>query len=134
MPEHVGPPAIVTRSIQAIGLARAGFGLYLALLPCRAGKSWFGTEPDRPGTEVLLRSVGGRDIAIGTALAAMPQSTAWLRVAMVGDFTDALAMAAAASRVPKRKAVIGIVGAAGFGMLAATLSRGLPSSRPSRRW
>jgi hypothetical protein len=83
--------------IMAVGLAanRMAFGLNYVLRPESAGPSWIGRVAKRPGTKVMTRSQGIRDLALGAgALAALARHDAadariWVASHALADATDA---------------------------------------------
>lgn len=116
-------PQTARRAAVALGVARAGFGAYLLAAPAKAGRSWFGSPPASAPTEILLRSVGARDLAIGSALARRGAAPGWLRAAAVSDLGDGLATLLAGSRLPKRNLIMGTAFAFTFGVAALAVDR-----------
>ena len=56
----------------AFAAGRGLFGVGLMVLPSRMGTSWIGPDAEQPPVHVVIRGLGGRDIAlaVGTILAA----------------------------------------------------------------
>jgi hypothetical protein len=50
----------------ALALNRAAFGVNYLLRPGQARASWIGRAAKKPGTQVMVRSQGVRDVALGT--------------------------------------------------------------------
>jgi len=105
----------------AYGIARAGFGLFATSAPERLGRSWVGEDASRPGTRVILRALGFRDIALGagTAEAALRgDPRGWLAVSMISDLGDLAATVIGRGRIGSRGVAI-TSAVAGAGALAA---------------
>lgn len=79
--------------LMAVG--RIAYGLGLIAAPGTLGTAWVGSDGARPGTRVIARGFGGRDLAIGagTALAVAQGFGArpWLQAAALSDLTDLVA-------------------------------------------
>ncbi len=73
-------------------LGRLGFGVGLMAKPETVASGWVGELAKRDPVKILLRAVGGRDVALsaGALLAGDDRDklTAWLAAAMVSDMTD----------------------------------------------
>ena len=46
------------------GLARVGFGIFASSRPTQMGRTWVGEDAESPGSEVILRALGFRDIVL----------------------------------------------------------------------
>jgi hypothetical protein len=79
----------------AVGLAggRIAIGAVSLLAPGLVGRAMMGPDGDSGGIRLLLRAVGGRDLALGIGvLAALDRGTSvrrWLRASAVVDGLDA---------------------------------------------
>lgn len=73
--------------VRAIGGVRALTGAWLVLAPDRPTEIWTG-DREVPTTAVV-RSVGARDVLIGTGLAVIP-SPVWLAASIGSDLSDAV--------------------------------------------
>lgn len=109
----------LTRAVTlSVGVARAATGVWFLAAPTRPTQAWVGDTgvPSR----YLARTVGGRDLAIGSGLilAAITgsASTTWLAASVASDLTDAIA-GTAMLEGPQRRNAIGFAG--GFGALGA---------------
>jgi len=84
--------------------ARIAYGLGLVAAPARLTGSWLGPAGAHPPTQVPVRGVGAREIALhGVALAATLRDAPvrpWLAVSFAGDLADIAATAAAGSALP----------------------------------
>ena len=107
--------------ILAGGLAvnRVAFGANYLVRPKSAGQSWIGRAARMPGTQVIVRSQGARDVALVLARSgrsrAGPMATrerGW-RAHAVADGADVLATWVARDRLPKRQARLALSIAAG---------------------
>ncbi len=82
-----------TRTLTTLfALGRMGFGLGLLAKPEAVAWGWIGELAQRDPVRLLLRAVGGRDIALsaGALLAGGDRDrlTPWLAGAVVSDLTD----------------------------------------------
>lgn len=50
---------------RAAAAARAAIGVALLAAPGPAGKRWLGDVSERPGAQVAISGLGGRDLALG---------------------------------------------------------------------
>ena len=112
---------------HALGRIVVGAGLTLA--PRLAGDAWFGSDSRRPATQVAIRALGARDLAIGvgTAYAAGQGYGArpWLLAGILADATDLAATLKARDDLrPLAVAVVGAV-AGGSALLGLWFSREL---------
>ena len=97
---------VSSRGLQIFGLTRIAYGAYVLAKPAAGAASWLGSAGAGPGPEVLMRSVGARDAAIGVALAARIGSpTAIAKGAIVLDLADLAATFAARGRLDKGQLV-----------------------------
>lgn len=95
-------------STRHAALALAGFrvvyGLALAAKPAGVTKSWLGPGAAAAPADVPLRGMGGREVAVHTALAAAVLADApvkpWLAVSIAGDCTDIVATFAKSDGLP----------------------------------
>jgi hypothetical protein len=95
---------------QALGRVVVGAGLTFA--PGLAGSGWMGRDSRRPATQVAIRALGARDLAIGlgTAYAAGQGygSRPWLWAGILADATDFAATLRARDALPSLN--VGVVG------------------------
>lgn len=80
----------------ALGAGRAAFGAAMLIHPRPIAAKWLGARnADLPVSSPAMRFVGGREVAIGTAMciAALTGRSPemWLAAATVGDVTDLIA-------------------------------------------
>src|ERR671936_1953636 len=94
----------------ALAVNRAAFGLNYLIRPEEARKSWIGPVAKVPATQVIVRSQGVRDIALGGgALRALGRRDdrelrAWVAGQTLSDLVDLLATWDARRKLPKRQA------------------------------
>jgi hypothetical protein len=92
----------------ALALNRAAFGLNYLLRPQEARSSWIGGVAKVPSVQVMIRSQGVRDVALGAgALRALVRGDdrelrAWVAGHAVCDLADTVATWAARRRLPKK--------------------------------
>lgn len=102
------------RQAQALAAGRIAFGLVLFLAPSRATSAWLGADAQRPGTAMVARGLGARDVALGIGLLTAlgrpdGEATRWVEAAIVGDVADAAA-SVLGGRVSMRR-LLGVVAA-----------------------
>lgn len=115
-------PATLAR---ALGLARIGFGAALIAQPERLAGPWIGREATGRGTQVAVRGLGARDLALGagTAIATGHDQQRWIAAGIVGDLADLIATLAAGRSLPLRgRILVGVVATAGIAMGATALA------------
>ena len=107
-------------AVRAFLLARLGTGAVYAAAPGPAVRGWLAAPP---GTvdEVPLRAMGARDVALSLGGLAASDPRPWLRAAAVAEAADALAVLLVARRLPRRQAVVAVVGPALLAALAYVL-------------
>jgi hypothetical protein len=121
--------------ILAGGLAvnRILFGANYLARPQTAGPSWIGRAARKPGAQVIIRSQGVRDVALGLgALWALArrrdgEARAWMAAHALVDGADTLTTWAARDRLPKRRARLALAiagGSTAIAVLGAARLRG----------
>ena len=112
----------------AFAAARGLFGVGLLAVPERLASGWIPDDHSRPQTQMIVRGIGGRDIALagGTvkAVAGDEDVRPWLLAAVASDGSDILASLLAGDALPGR-AKLGTLALAGLALacgvaLAAT--------------
>jgi hypothetical protein len=90
-------------------LARGGFGLALIAAPTRVARGWLGDSAGEPPTQVVIRGLGARDVALaaGALAAAARNSDArpWLAGGIACDCADMIATLADREALPPRSPV-----------------------------
>jgi len=117
----------------AIGLAvnRAGFGLNYLLRPEQARTSWIGRAAKKPGTQVIVRSQGIRDVALGAgalrgaARGDARELRAWVAGHTLSDLADLIATWLARDDLPKRRATLSMTIAGASTLAGAAATAGL---------
>src|SRR3954463_14311181 len=100
-----------------LSLSRVGFGLGYLLQPQQARRSWIGRAGRKPGTQVIVRSQGVRDVVLGAGtLRALARDDArpWVAGQAACDLAALVAPWTARDDLPKRRAR--------FAMLVAAVS------------
>ena len=118
--------AELTARIVAAG--RIGFGVALAVSPERVTALWLGDDAALPGTRVVTRGLGARDLALGAGALRAPESQlrGWVAAAIVADTADLVATLAAGDSLPlKGRILVGTVACAGAALGVLALA-GLP--------
>jgi hypothetical protein len=116
-------PRLIARMLAG---ARIALGLALFLAPSRTGRGWLGAGQVTPGTSVVVRGVGARDVAlgVGTMVALRDDDRPrdahrWLEASIVADLADATAIGMLGRPDRRRGGVLALaLGAAAVGGLA----------------
>jgi hypothetical protein len=112
----------------AFAAARGLFGIGLLVVPERLASGWIPDDNARPQTQMTLRGIGGRDIALagGTVKAVLGDDDVrpWLLAAVASDGSDILASLLAGDALPGRAkngtlALAGLAVACGVALVAA---------------
>jgi hypothetical protein len=113
-----------------ISLGRLVFGIAFIAKPALMEPAWIGKQARLPGTQLLARGVGARDVALGLGgLQAVGRNDGsaqpWLAAAALCDAVDFGATWTAGKRIP-RQARVGVLAIAGVSaVLSALASAGL---------
>ena len=96
------PARTVTTAVLGLRIA---YGAAMVAAPERIGRPWVGAPAARAPTQVPLRGLGGREVALhGLALCAALRGTPlrpWLLGSIAGDLTDLLATVAGRAGLPE---------------------------------
>lgn len=112
----------------AFAAGRGLFGVGLAVVPGKLASGWIPDDAGRDQTQVILRGLGARDIALagGTVAAVLSDEDTrpWLLSAMACDTADIVAAFVAGDSLPFRArwgtlALAGAAVAAGAALVAA---------------
>ena len=116
--------ATTTRLRRAFGWGRAAVGAMLSLAPRTAGRAWYGHEPSR-STQMALRGLGARDLAIGvgTALSTGDAARPWLVGGVIADLADVASVVIGAKDVKRANLIACGGGAFVFAVFGAWLAR-----------
>jgi hypothetical protein len=113
--------------------ARAAFGIVLMVRPKTMSRGWIGEDAERPGPEMLVRSIGARDfvIGIGGVLAIVNGAPArgWLEAGVMADLFDTVITTAYIGKTPAQGSAVTlamttIAGSVGY-RLATRVDRAL---------
>jgi hypothetical protein len=105
---------------------RLAFGFGLIAVPDRTASGWLGSDAGRPPTQVAVRGLGARDIALsaGVAAGALGKGPVrpWLAACVACDLSDIAATVAAGDSLSSRArwGTIALAGAAAAAGLALT--------------
>lgn len=105
--------------IRLIAAGRIGFGVALLAAPERTTTLWFGRDAGRAGTQVAVRAVGARDLALGLGALTADQASlrSWTLGAILADTGDLVATVKGGASLP-------IVGRALVSLLALSAAAG----------
>src|SRR4051794_6338496 len=91
-----------------LALSRVLFGANYLIKPAQARTSWIGRAAKKPGAQVMIRSQGARDVALGAgALQAVVRDSElrpWMLAQALADGADVVATWVARDDLPKRRA------------------------------
>jgi hypothetical protein len=77
---------------RILAFGRVAFGVALMALPDRTTSAWIGRDASRAGTQVVVGSVGARDLALGlggvAALQGRRDARAWIVAGAIADLAD----------------------------------------------
>ena len=109
------------RTVIAFALGRIAFGVGLVAAPQKVASGWLAEDAQRPPTQVAIRGLGARDVALagGAVLAARDGAALrpWLIGCVVCDLADIASTLAAGAALPAR-ARWGTVALAGSAAIA----------------
>ena len=112
-------------AVPILGL-RVAYGIGLIVAPERLTRRWLGPAAAANATQVPLRGIGGREIAVhGAAMIAALTGAPlrpWLAVSIAGDLSDVAATAAARGDLPDGSADATLAVAGGSALLTAALA------------
>lgn len=93
------------RIAVGIGVVRVGFGFTALALPEVAGSMWIGGGASGRDKAVLVRALGGRDIALGAGMLLSARHGGvlrrWFLLGALSDLVDTLATAAGFTELPR---------------------------------
>lgn len=126
-PAADGKAAVNSKSITwLLALGRCGLGVAMFLAPGRMGRGWFGEAADHPATQLAVRGLAVRDLALGIgaaqALVREGDTTRWTHAGMLADTGDAAATLLARRHL-STASVVGVVALAGGATAAGAWSQ-----------
>jgi hypothetical protein len=105
---------------------RIAYGVGLVVAPARLGRRWLGSASGTAPTQVPLRGLGVREIALHSAalVAAVRDAPLrpWLAVSIAGDLSDIASTFAGADELPEGSATATLAAAGGSAALTAVLA------------
>ena len=112
-------------AVPVLGL-RVAYGVALIVVPARLTRRWLGPAAASRATQVPLRGIGGREVAVHGAamIAALTGAPVrpWLAASIAGDLSDIAATAAARADLPGGSAGATLAVAGGSALLTAALA------------
>jgi hypothetical protein len=132
-PAADGKAAVNSKPITwLLALGRCGLGVAMFLAPGRMGRGWFGEAADHPATQLAVRGLAVRDLALGIgaaqALVREGDTTRWTHAGMLADTGDTGDTGDAAATLLARRhlstaSVVGVVALAGGAAAAGAWSQ-----------
>jgi hypothetical protein len=94
-----------TKLTALVAVGRLAFGVGLIAVPARVAAGWLGDDAERPATQVAIRGLGARDIALSAgalnALGDKARLRRWVLAAAACDLADvAIALATPSDALP----------------------------------
>lgn len=115
----------------ALLAVRIAYGAGLVLIPERLAGEWLGRSARRGPTQVPLRALGAREIALhGGALRALLMGApvrSWLLASIAGDLSDIVATTAARDSLPEGAAAKTLAVGGGSALLTMLLAAAVDS-------
>jgi hypothetical protein len=112
-------------TLPVLGL-RIAYGVGLIAAPQRLARRWLGPATEKGPTQVALRGVGGREVAVHAAalVAALTGAPVrpWLAASVAGDLTDIAATAIVRDELPDGSAFATVLVAGGSALITAALA------------
>lgn len=112
-----------------MGTIRSGVGASLVVAPGWAGRIWVGPDADGPGTKVMARALGARDVVLGSAILAAGRSSdpataaRYIRHGIAADVADVVATGLAFRHLEGKRRLLMPLVAAAVGALGAAATR-----------
>ena len=111
---------------RILAVARVAIGAVLLVAPGAAGRRWIGDVATDTRTKVAIRGLGARDLALGLGtlrtLDRGEPAAGWVRLAAVGDLSDAVSSVLAARRLGLLRTVGSVATAGGAAAAGLALS------------
>jgi hypothetical protein len=113
---------------------RIAVGAAMLAVPALAARGWIGSDADRAGTKLIIRGLGGRDLALGLGVVIALDRGApvrgWLEGSALADAGDLLATLLAGDGIPAgaRKGVAALAGASAVAAIALSRILDEPSA------
>ena len=109
-------------ALIAFAASRIAFGIGLVAAPAKVAGGWLGEDAKRPPTQIAIRGLGARDIALSVGMLATMDDAdrlaPWLAVTIASDLTDMAATLAAPDEALPSRARMGTAALAGGAALA----------------
>lgn len=115
-----------------LGIVYVGLGVTALAVPETAGAVWIGTGATGRDKAVLLRALGGRDIALGAGVLLSSEHAGllrrWVLLGAFSDFVDILATAAGFTELPKWRRWLVVLASGGAVATAVVVAPNLTQS------
>ena len=112
-----------------LAASRLAFGALNLVRPGSAELTWIGRAARKPGTQVMIRSQGARDLALGLgalwALREGRDAHAWMVAQVITDGADGVATWLARENLPTLPGRLALVAAVASTAVAAVAAAGL---------
>lgn len=103
--------------VKLIAAGRVLIGTALTLAPRQAARGWLGDAAEDPATQVAVRALGARDLALGLgvllAIRRGRSPRGWVEAGILSDGVDAVATLAAWRYLPRTGRAMTLVVASG---------------------
>lgn len=112
------------RAAIGLGALRVGLGVTALVVPELAGRVWIGDAAIGRDKAVVLRALGGRDVALGVGVLLAGRRgnlRRWVLLGALSDFVDVLSTAAGFTELPKWRRWL-VLGASGASAAAAAVA------------
>jgi hypothetical protein len=94
----------------AYATARIGIGVVATAYPEKIGRTWIGQNAESPNTQVILRGLGARDLALGAgtidATVRGEGAATWLATSALADLGDLIATLVGREALPKNGVLV----------------------------
>lgn len=124
------------RGALGIALVRVALGTAALAFPEAAGRAWIGRGADGRDRAVLLRALGGRDVALGLgALLAVRRARGarpWLFMGALSDLVDTVATGMGFDELPALRRWLVVAASTGAAVSGAVLALNIADAKEPR--
>ncbi len=126
------PQTWFSRAATGLAATRVLLGCIALALPGAAGRAWIGQGASGRDRAVLLRALGGRDVALGVgallALRSGGDTRRWLLMGAASDLIDTAASTVGFSALPRWRRWLVLTASGGASCAGVVLASNLPAS------